>query len=540
MDDCCSKTYNNGLVDSSSYIICGSDSLVKNNNGKGKTELSSSHPLDGNIKTNKIDETCVKVSAPKPMTSTLKKPVAILKNRAIDAKIATPIKVSLEPYCPIKLDSIKQLKDSTKKLLCLLEDIQTKTNFKVFPIADTTEIRLAQIAAEDIKEPVNTDASDEALKKLEAKTKALNTIYLEDEDDDCSIFKRLTRKCNCLNQLEYNDFIIHFNENTKYFTSTTGEIIKNMRILKKFLYMGSKYTKNALIFLNEGLADSGYAEKVEITQGCSHSDMCNVFEDNSIVTTCISWPCKLEYYGDTVTQNLAASFVYKLAQLEEGRRYLKFTSKVTIDIKKVLRKRGSKLDIDTVELLNAALKVMHPPMTQHVNGIYHFRHLDEGYGSGNFKALLQFRAYMSIDEVFTHLDLLNNLSSDEKGKMELKRNLPGLLQLFKDMLQQYDNSEMNIIITNILNNIVSKNMFQENNRSDWPKALIMANIATEPVKTRNETIQQPEKKTHKKPNKSRIFLNRGHKAIGGPADHNKSKKLIKDRRPIIVVPVEKK
>ncbi|XP_022828077.1 uncharacterized protein LOC111357565 isoform X3 [Spodoptera litura] len=378
MDDCCSKTYNNGLVDSSSYIICGSDSLVKNNNGKGKTELSSSHPLDGNIKTNKIDETCVKVSALKPMTSTLKKPVAILKSRAVDAKIATPIKVSLEPYCPLKLDSIKQLKDSTKKLLCLLEDIQTKTNFKGFPIADTTEIRLAQIAAEDTKEPVNTDESDEALKKLEAKTKALNTIYLEDEDDDCSIFKRLTRKCNCLNQLEYNDFIIHFNENTKYFTSTTGEIIKNMRILKKFLYMGSKYTKNALIFLNEGLADSGYAEKVEITQGCSHSDMCNVFEDNSIVTTCISWPCRLAYYGDTVTQNLAASFVYKLAQLEEGRRYLKFTSKVTIDIKKVLRKRGSKLDIDTVELLNAALKVMHPPMTQHVNGIYHYRHLDEG------------------------------------------------------------------------------------------------------------------------------------------------------------------
>lgn len=102
-----------------------------------------------------------------------------------------------------------------------------------------------------------------------------------------------------------------------------------------------------------------------------------------------------------------------------------------------------------------------------------------GYGSANFKALLEFRAYMSIDEVFTHLDLLNNLSSDEKGKMELTKNLPSLLQLFKEMLQQYDNSEMNIIITNILNNIVSKNMLQENNESDWPKAMIVANIATE-------------------------------------------------------------
>lgn len=76
-------------------------------------------------------------------------------------------------------------------------------------------------------------------------------FFYQDEDDDCSIFKRLTRKCNCLNQMEYNDFVIHFNEDTKYFTSTIGEIIKNMRILKRFLYMGGTYTKNALIFLNE-------------------------------------------------------------------------------------------------------------------------------------------------------------------------------------------------------------------------------------------------------------------------------------------------
>lgn len=75
---------------------------------------------------------------------------------------------------------------------------------------------------------------------------------------------------------------------------------------------------------------------------------------------------------------MAASFLYKLAQLEEGRRYLKYTSKVTNDIKKILRKKGAKLDIDTVELLNAVLKVMHPPMTNHINGTYQYRHLDEG------------------------------------------------------------------------------------------------------------------------------------------------------------------
>lgn len=73
----------------------------------------------------------------------------------------------------------------------------------------------------------------------------------EEEEHDCSIYKRLTRKCHCLNQKEYNDFIIHFNEDTKYRTSTAGEIIKNVRILKKFLYMNGGYTKNALQFLNE-------------------------------------------------------------------------------------------------------------------------------------------------------------------------------------------------------------------------------------------------------------------------------------------------
>ncbi|KAH9635781.1 hypothetical protein HF086_001780 [Spodoptera exigua] len=446
-------------------------------------ETSCSHAFGGQIETNKLEETYVQVSAPTtPLVSVLKKPVATLTSRSVDAKIAAPIKDFPEPFYPVKLDSIKQLKDSTKKLLCLLEDIQAKTNLNTYPKPDASEVRLVQLPTDDVwmtNTYLNAETTEQTQNKFETQTKALNTIYIE------------------------------------------------------------------------GLADSAYAEKVEITQGCSHSDMCNVFEDHSIVTTCISWPCKLEYYGDTVTQNLAASFLYKLAQLEEGRRYLKFTSKVTNDIKKVLRKRGSKLDRNTVELLHAALNAMHPPMTQHVNGTYQYRHLDEGYGNENYKALLEFRAYMSIDEVFTHLELLNNLSGEEKGKMELKNNLSSMLQLFKDMLQQYDNSEMNIIITNILNNIVSKTMLQEKKESDWPKPMIVANIATEPIKVKNEIIQlsplstPPQhyvKKHNKKSNKSRNYLNRGHKHkdSGGPAALNKSKKLIKDRRPIIVVPVEKK
>lgn len=70
--------------------------------------------------------------------------------------------------------------------------------------------------------------------------------------------------------------------------------------------------------------------------------------------------------------------MYKLAQLEEGRRYLKFTSKITNDIKKVLRRKGSKLDLDTTESLNATLDLMHPPMAQHVNMTYYCRPIDEG------------------------------------------------------------------------------------------------------------------------------------------------------------------
>lgn len=70
--------------------------------------------------------------------------------------------------------------------------------------------------------------------------------------------------------------------------------------------------------------------------------------------------------------------MHKLAQLEEGRRYLKFTSKITNDIKKVLRRKGSKLDMDTTESLNATLDLMNPPMAQHVNLTYYCRPIDEG------------------------------------------------------------------------------------------------------------------------------------------------------------------
>lgn len=91
-------------------------------------------------------------------------------------------------------------------------------------------------------------------------------------------------------------------------------------------------------------------------------------------------------------------------------------------------------------------------------------------------SLVQYRQYMTLDELFTHLDLLNNLSNNENGKQELAMFLPALLCLFKNLLVEYDNSEMNIIITNILNNIVSRSMMKP---KDLPKTVVMADTATE-------------------------------------------------------------
>lgn len=60
--------------------------------------------------------------------------------------------------------------------------------------------------------------------------------------------------------------------------------------------------KNSINF--QGLSESSYTEKTDIIQGCSHADVCNLFDEHSIVTICISWPCKYRSQGDSVTQVL--------------------------------------------------------------------------------------------------------------------------------------------------------------------------------------------------------------------------------------------
>lgn len=100
-----------------------------------------------------------------------------------------------------------------------------------------------------------------------------------------------------------------------------------------------------------------------------------------------------------------------------------------------------------------------------------------GFGSKTVNSLLQYRAHMTIEEVLTHLDLLSNLSTNESGKSELAAILTTLLKLFKYMLLEYNDSEMNIVITNIINNIVTRNMMKP--RDVTKITVVMAEISTE-------------------------------------------------------------
>ncbi|XP_052741079.1 uncharacterized protein LOC112045457 [Bicyclus anynana] len=398
------------------------------------------------------------------------------------------------PGCLLQ-EYVNKLKASTKQLLCLLEEIQSKTHAK-------------DIIPDKTPKLTNHFKSD---------------LQVINEHDSCTIYNRLTRKCYCLNHPDYNDFVIHFNENSKYTTSNLGEMIKNIRILRKFLYMGCNYTKNALMFLNEGMMESPHSERVEMTQACVNADICNIFDDHSIVIVCISWPCKNKHFGDYVTQALAAGFLYKLAQVEEGRRYLNYSSKITNDIKKVLRKKSALIEVNTVESLNATLNLLKPVFVKNVPKSHFKQSIYEGKDKKKFITraqntnsllksitiyqadviqkirrpkiipvytdfvskmskkyflgvgkrtvydLVQHRKYMTCDEILMHLEMLESYSEYDGGRPELILHLPLILILFKHLIIEYDNSEINVTITSILNNIVSKNNTihaQESDRSN--------------------------------------------------------------------------
>lgn len=548
---CCIRQEQDRIIDSSSYTICGREDLI----GK-QVGLAKHDPLGKGIdasdekmqlENQENDQACL---------------MSLSKKNVAHASIVhqttkpNPIRAYLESYCKLsnyqfKADSTTKLKDSTKKLLYLIEEIQSKTYSKDLPPPNTDETESPSTELCDTKiSSIFVDGTEQALKQLETQTKTLNSIYIQDDDNDCSIFKRLTRKCTCLNRTDYNDLMIHFNEDHKYVTTPIGEVIKNIRILKKFLYMGGTYTKNALLFLNEAFEKSAHAEKVEITLACSHADLCNVFENQTIVTVCISWPQKYPNFAENLTQYLAASFLHKFVKLEEGRRYLKYTTKIINDIKRVIKKGSSKIDEDVITTLKAALNLIVPQAPRNVSLVYYSRHNDEGKVIDSINGLHQFRQYMTLEEVNMSLDLLNHFSHPGTGKIDLSTYLPDLLILFKQMLKEYDNSEINIMITNILNNIVSnsKNNIKKEKEPDVSLPLIVADTATEPIEMISEMTQMPQFVNNaKKPfnkfrqvSKFRQASRRRVPELPEPEqvlNLNRSKKFVGG---IIVVPVEKK
>lgn len=86
---------------------------------------------------------------------------------------------------------------------------------------------------------------------------------------------------------------------------------------------------------------------------------------------------------------------------------------------------------------------------------------------------------MTLDEVFMYLEFLQNFSNAGKGKTDLTLYLPRLLLLFKGMLKEYDNSEINIIITDILTNIITKNMLKQKEEEEEAKKMTVVDTATE-------------------------------------------------------------
>lgn len=94
--------------------------------------------------------------------------------------------------------------------------------------------------------------------------------------------------------------------------------------------------------------------------------------------------------------------------------------------------------------------------------------------------LSEYRQNMTLEEVFTHLDILYQISKSDRGKMVLLSYLPTLIILFKRLIIEFDNSEINITVTNILNNIVSKNVIKDKD-PEAPKTLVIADVATEVI-----------------------------------------------------------
>lgn len=57
---------------------------------------------------------------------------------------------------------------------------------------------------------------------------------------------------------------------------------------------------------------------------------------------------------------MASDFIKKLAEIDEGKAYLNMNSKISYEIKKIIKKRGHKLEYNTLERLNSTLEILLP------------------------------------------------------------------------------------------------------------------------------------------------------------------------------------
>ncbi|XP_013138326.1 PREDICTED: uncharacterized protein LOC106103185 isoform X2 [Papilio polytes] len=427
----------------------------------------------------------------------------------------------LEPSHKSYQGKLYDLKESTRKLLCLLDKILM---FEP-PINE----------AQTVNEP------------SEKKSNRKNRLKpIQPHEGDCSIYNRLTRKCQCLNSDIYNDFILLFNENVKHMTCNVGEIIKNMRTLKKFLYIGDEYTKRALMFLKDGLSNSTLLERTDIIQGCIFTDICNIFEENSIITTLITWPCKYAKSGDQETMMMTATLVNKISRPEEGKRYLNLNSRIIFDIKQAFKKCGNHLKTETVDMLHTILDRLEPQYTQNISVSYCRKTNDKGVVIQTLLNLIKHGSEMPLKEALLNLELLSNWSKQENGKEELKSYRPELLLVLKTILRLYDHSQINIFATTILNNVVSKSMIRGNNFG-VTNIVVVTSTGTEPIEMKNQFVQISKKKIKKQkstvhPGK-RLFMSKQRVSDVGYSSQildTLKKKCEKTRKQVIYVPVESK
>ncbi|KAI8421851.1 hypothetical protein MSG28_009791 [Choristoneura fumiferana] len=133
-----------------------------------------------------------------------------------------------------------------------------------------------------------------------------------------------------------------------------------------------------------------------------------------------------EFYH--VKTELAATLLYKISQLEEGRRYLNFNSKIICDIKKVIKKKASRIDFDTLECLNMVLELcLCQPQQPQLNLTYSCSPVEEDHRSSVIVVPIDqkenttddpVQIFKQTDKLFAAADRQNYNMTDVEGRSQ--------------------------------------------------------------------------------------------------------------------------